>query len=159
MKKNILIIIGVIVAIIFLLIGAIYVFINNYEEKGVIRGYKDKKEYYGEGFQDYVDYCKYLYDNEFDDKFCNNKLYNKVRKEDIDNIKGYFENFEGWMETEDRLDEYDFKQESISAGDYIYISTKEGEPIGESAYGKYDNYSICFYDIETHILYYIHSNM
>ena len=81
MKRNILIIIGIIVAVLIVSIGAIYVFINNYEEKGVIRGYIDKNEYYGEGIQDYVDYCKYFYDNEFDDKFCDNKLYNKVTKE------------------------------------------------------------------------------
>ena len=52
---------------------------------------------------------------------------NKKRK-DINNIKGYFDNFEGWMEAEDRMNEY-------------------------------DDYTICFYDIEKHMLYYIHSNI
>lgn len=159
MKKKILIIIGIIVSVLVLSIGVLYVFIINYEEKGVLRGYKEKNEYYGEGFQDYVDYCKYLYHKDFDDKFCNNKLYNKVTQEDIDNIKGYFENFKGWMKTKNRMQEYDFKQESISVGDYFYINSKEGEPIGEGTYDKYDSYSVCLYDIETHTLYYIHSNI
>ena len=159
MKKNIFIVIGIIVGVLVLSIGAIYLFLTNYEHKGVIRGYKGKKEFYGEGIQDHVDYCKYLYDNEFDKKFRNNKLYKKVTKIDINNIKGYFDNFEGWMEAEDRMNEYDFSKDSISVGDYIYIDTKEGEPIGKSTYEKYDDYSICFYDIEKHMLYYIHSNI
>ena len=64
------------------------------------------------------------------------------------------------MKSESRLDEYDFDTSVINEGDYVKIVTKEGQPInGDSTYGKYDNYSIYFFDIETLTLYYIHNNI
>ena len=63
------------------------------------------------------------------------------------------------MKTSNRLNEYDFLNDYISEGDYFYIKTKEGEKIGNSYYGKYDNYTIYFFDTDQNILYYIHSNM
>ena len=62
------------------------------------------------------------------------------------------------MKTENRLDEYDFNQTCISAGDYVLIKTKEGEPIGDSYYEKYDNYTLYFFDTESLTLFYIHNN-
>ena len=48
---------------------------------------------------------------------------------------------------------------SISEGDYVLIETKEGKPIGDSFYGKYDNYSVYFFDTDSCVLYYLHSNI
>lgn len=70
------------------------------------------------------------------------------------NVINYFYNFEQ-LEKEN----YDFNCNNINEGDYYYIKTKEGEKIGDSKYDKYDNYSIYLYDIESHTLYYIHSNI
>ena len=54
---------------------------------------------------------------------------------------------------------YDFDTSIITEGDYVRIETKEGEEIGDSTYGKYDNYSVYFFDRETLTLYYIHNNI
>ena len=58
-----------------------------------------------------------------------------------------------------QLDEYDFNESIINEGDYVKIKTKEGQPIGNSKYKKYDNYNVYFFDSETKTLYYIHSNI
>lgn len=120
------------------------------------KGYNYKEEYYDEnGFQDYTDYAKYIYPSQ--SVIINNDNYKKITKEDIEDIKGYFNDFRNWMSS--RLDEYDFDDSMINEGDYVRIRTKEGEKIGNSQYNKYDNYSIYFFDIETLTLYYIHNNI
>ena len=112
-----------------------------------------------ESFQDYTDFCIYRYDSssaiEADSK------YEKVTEDDIERVAGYFTNFEMWMKEEKRLDEYSFDQSCITAGDLWYVKTKEGQPIGSSgsAYGKYDNYTVYFFDVESLTLYFIHSNI
>lgn len=122
------------------------------------KGYIDKQEYYDKnGFQDYTDYAKYIYSSE--DIIENNNDYKKITKEEIEIIKGYFENFYSFIKTSNRLDEYDFDENIINEGDYIRIITKEGKKIGDSKYEKYDNYSIYFFDVETLTLYYIHNNI
>ena len=122
---------------------------------GIPDGYIDKKEYYDkDGFQDYTDYAKYLYASK--DVIINNKEYKKIEQDDIQNIIGYFEDFSGWMKAADRLSEFNFDINNINEGDYVKIKTKEGQKVGN---GKYDNYSIYFFDIETLTLYYIHNNI
>ena len=143
----------VLVVFIFLLTGC-----SQADIVGIPKGYIEKFEFYDkEGFQDYTDYAKYIYsDNKH---FINNSEYKKVSDDDIENIKGYFENFKGWMKAAERLDEYDFDDKIINEGDYVKIKTKEGQPIGNSKYKKYDNYHVYFFDSETNTLYYIHSNI
>ena len=77
----------------------------------------------------------------------------------MDNIKSYFNDFKSVMESKERLNEYDFDIDSITENDYVRIITKEGTPIGDSTYGKFDNYSIFLFDSETLTLYYIHNNI
>jgi len=109
------------------------------------------------GFQDYTDYCVYQYDT----ISCidADSHYRFVTDADIQKITGYFSNFQQWMETEKRLNEYTFDESCITVGDYFYIQTKEGQPIGSGRYGVYDNYSVYFFDKETMTLYYIHNNI
>ena len=66
-----------------------------------------------------------------------------------------------WVETSDGdlKANYDFDKNVISAGDFFYIETKAVEPVGKEAYGKYDNYSVYYFDIDTNVLYYFHSNI
>ena len=52
--------------------------------------------------------------------------------------------------------EYDFDVNIISDGDYFIIKTKNQD---DSWYDLYDNYSVYFFDFESHILYYIHFNI
>lgn len=151
-KKHI---IGILVFILIILIAWYISF-----DKAIIRGYYDKEEHYDpNGWQDYTDYCKYYYSEEYDKVFSKNKKYSLVRDEDISNIKSYFNNFSNWMSLLDRSDEYDFKLSNITSGDYVYINDREGEKIGDSYYEKYEDYTVYFYDTEQHTLYYIHSNI
>ena len=125
---------------------------------GIPDGYIDKEEYYDkDGFQDYTDYAKYLYDSK--DVIINNKEYKKIEQDDIQNIIGYFEDFSGWVKAADRLSEFDFDINNINEGDYVKIKTKEGQKIANGKYETYDNYSVYFFDIETLTLYYIHNNI
>ena len=125
---------------------------------GIPDGYIDKEEYYDkDGFQDYTDYAKYLYASK--DVIINNKEYKKIEQDDIQNIIGYFEDFSGWMKAADILSEFNFDINNINEGYYVKIKTKEGQKITNGKYGKYDNYSIYFFDIETLTLYYIHNNI
>lgn len=125
---------------------------------GIPDGYIDKEEYYDkDGFRDYTDYAKYLYDSK--DIIINNKEYKKIEQDDIQNIIGYFEDFSGWMKVADRLSEFDFDINNINEGDYVKIKTKEGHKITNGKYGKYDNYYIYFFDIETLTLHYLHNSV
>lgn len=120
---------------------------------GIPKGYVDKDEHYEQdGFQHYIDYAKYIYSST--EIIIDNNKYSKVTKEDIFGIKGYFEDFRDSMESNNRLNEYDFDEGIINEGDYIRIKTKEGEKIGDSKYEKYDDYSIYYFDIETHYIIY-----
>ena len=122
-------------------------------------GFISKEEHFdSKGFQDYTDYCKYQYASM--EPFLRDERYHEISSdEEIANVAGYFEDFRAWMQAGDRLHEYDFDTACINQGDYVLILTKEGQAIGTSAYGKYDHYSVCFFDTESLILYYIHNNI
>ncbi len=123
----------------------------HYKDKMILKGYYEKEEYFQEdGFQDHTDYCKYFYKKLDDDKFINNIKYEIVKEENIEGLKGYFGDTRNWMNIEGRSKEFDFNNDIISIGDYYYLDLKES---------GYNNYNVYFYDIETHILYYIHSNI
>ena len=123
------------------------------------KGYSSAEEHFdSNGFQDYTDYCKYIYPENSAERFAA-KGYSEVNEADVENLAGYFENFSGWMEVENRSGEFDFDASCINEGDYFIIESKEGTPIGSSAYGKYDDYTVYFFDIETDTLYYIHTNI
>lgn len=120
------------------------------------------REFYTEGeFQDYTDYGIYTY-LDFDETILmQNPYFEKIT--DTQAVLSYIENFEGWValcpEDSELAIHYDFDDRQIDEQDYIYIDTKEGQPIGSSAYGKFDNYDIYFFDTDTWMLYYFHSNI
>ena len=149
--------------IIFLFLLIVNVFTGcsmRFSNSAVLPGYVDKVEFFDEdGFQDYTDYCKYFYDENGAQKFYESERYQFVGKNEIDNVKGYFENLEMCMESMGRSAEYDFNDNCISEGDYVFINTKEGTPVGNTYYGKYENYSVYFFDTESRTLYYIHNNI
>lgn len=155
-KNKILIAILLILNIVFI-IGAIY-FLKQNTFSTIPKGYTAKEEYFDKnGFQDYTDFAKYTYSNK--EIITNNKQYRKITEKDIDEIKGYFEDFYKCMDAQNRLNEYKFDINTINEGDYVLIKTKEGKEIGNSQYGKYDNYSVYLFDSETLTLYYIHNNI
>ena len=125
---------------------------------GIPNGYIDKYEYYQkDGFQDYTDYAKYIYSSK--DDVIKDKKYKKILSKDVDDIKGYFDDFSLSMESSNRMDEYDFDDSIISEGDYVRVETKEVEKVGDYEYGKYENYSVYFFDVDSLTLYYIHNNV
>ena len=127
-------------------------------DENIPRGYTDYAEYFDEeGFQDYVDYCWYQYNSAENVKL--RSAYQEITDSEVPRVNGYFDNFHGWMEASDRMEQYDFDPSCINIGDSMLLFTKEGQHIGAADYGKYDNYSLYFFDKETARLYYIHSNI
>lgn len=125
------------------------------DNRYIPNGYINKEEHYDvNGFQDYTDYAKYTYYSK--DIILNNNDYKKVTSNDFESIKNYLENFRGWMETDNRLDEYDFDENIINEGDYFCIINENDKEIN---YLNYDNYSIYYFDVETLTLYYMHNNI
>ena len=113
-------------------------------------GFVSKEEHFQQGgFQDYTDYAKYVYESS--SAFEKSSDYSPVSESDINTIKGYTDNFKGWMSTDDRLSEYDFDDSCITAGDYYRLRIKYKD-------NPYSDYTLWFFDAETYILYYFHSN-
>lgn len=128
--------------------------------------YQDMVMYTEGGFQDYTDYAIYSYGDLDEPALDNSKYFLKITSDDIENILSYIDNFEQWVEVfksgsdeSELATHYAFDESIIGENDYIYIRTKEGAPIGNSTYGKFDNYSIYFFDVDTNTLYYFHNNI
>lgn len=139
-------ILGLFFAIIFAVLFPSQDTLNN-----VPPGYVSKVEHMDpNGFQDYTDYCKYVYSSW--EIFENNGNYKTATEEDAEMLEGYFRDFYSWMETEDRLSEFDFDFECINAGDLFDIKL-------DNYFSDYDNYTVRFFDKETCTLYYIHQNI
>jgi len=113
----------------------------------------DKKEcFYGDGAQDYSDYCKYFYNVDSAKEFKESRKYKKVSDSDIEDIKSYFEDFKESIKETNLYSKFDFDFESqVKCGDYFYIVSKDG-------YDKFGYYDIYYLDMSNYTLYYIHSN-
>ena len=105
----------------------------------IIEGYSNCEEYYSDGFQDYIDYCKYFYKESEDKKFEENSYYSIVTKENIDDIKSYFDKFP--YESMEDSNKYDFETDNINEGDYYSLRAGSNN----------DNYSVFLYDVNSHI--------
>ncbi len=122
--------------------------------------YESSDCYYGEGFQDYTDYCKYYFSkDDVVEILEKNKYFKQVKVNDIEEVKSYFENFNGGVEYEEFKDNYDFKYECIDTSDYFYIENKDTYEKYENYPDKYSAYNVYFFDVQTKTLYYIHSNI
>ena len=81
-------------------------------------------------------------------------------------LLGYIDNFENWVNVTREGDDdnalvvnYHFSRADIDESDYLYIYDREGKPIGDVAYSKYDYYNVYFFDSQTTTLYYFHNNI
>ena len=81
-------------------------------------------------------------------------------------LLGYIDNFENWVNVKREDDDdnalvvnYHFSRADIDESDYLYIYDREGKPIGDGAYSKYDYYNVYFFDSQTTTLYYFHNNI
>ncbi len=164
MIKKILIVLSSVLVLLFLLVNIANQLFSKLFEDPIIASlpkYEDSDCYYGEGFQDFTDYCKYYFPKNDDilEALKVNKYLKPVTDEDVEEIKGYFENFKGWVEFQEYKDKYDFRYESVDTSDYFYIENEDTCETYENCPDKYDNYDVYFFDVETKILYFIHSNI
>lgn len=121
---------------------------------------EDKNIYSDGGFGDFTNYGEYILNDKSIAKLKNSKWYKQVTEDDIENIKSYFENYEESVSDTNFAANYLFNKDvQIKKGDYYYIYTLEGKPIGNSKYRKFDNYDVYYVDIETNTVYYIHTNI
>ena len=122
------------------------------------------REYHtGGGIQDHTDYAKYAYS---DAPIEDSQYFIQMDEAAVSELDSYIDNFEGWVAAIAASDlknefvvNYDFDRGAVNAGDYCCIFDREGDPIGQSEYRKYESYSFCFFDMESSTLFYFHSNI
>ncbi len=122
----------------------------------------ESKEFYTSGgFQDYTDYAKYFYDSITVEDLESSEYFTVTTDEDVEEILLHIDDFEGWVEAVggELKENYDFDRSIVTVGDYFCIETKDGEPIGQGFYEKFDNYSVYYFDVDAQILYYFHNNI
>ena len=112
-------------------------------------------------FQDFTDYGVFTYDSITAEDLEGTGYFTEVTAADSGEILAHIDNFEEWVTViGGELEEaYHFDPSALSEGDYCYIDTKYGQPIGNGTYDKFDHYTVYFFDMETQILYYFHSNI
>lgn len=151
-----------VVIIFMILFTVLSLFGCNYYKKNhgiTLPKYDIEECYWGEGFQDYTDYCKYVYNETSIKKFETHAKFEKVTDSDIENIKSYFEDFGERVKDEKYYDKYDFDfQSQIKTGDYFCIIAKEEIEVVEGVFDKFYNYNVYYVDMSKCILYFIHSN-
>ncbi len=85
-------------------------------------GYIDKVEHFDKyAWMDSTDYAYYKYSSDGEKLFKNNGDFLKVKKDDIDVLVKFYENFKEWMSLEERESEFDMKKTCITEGDYYRI--------------------------------------
>ena len=95
-----------------------------------------------------------------------NEYFKPVTAESKTELLGYIDEFEQVIdamrdgdEGADLVNNYRFSRDDIDGSDYLYIYDREGKPIGDGAYSKYDYYNVYFFDSQTTTLYYFHNNI
>ena len=94
------------------------------------------------------------------------EYFKPVTAESETELLGYIDEFEQVIDSlrdgdegADLVNNYRFSRDDIDGSDYLYIYDREGKPIGDGAYSKYDYYNVYFFDSQTTTLYYFHSNI
>ena len=114
------------------------------------------------GFGDSTDYGIYTFPGA---KLEDSEYFEPVTAESKNELLGYLDNFENWVnvtrEDDDNtlFENYHFSRADIDESDYLYISDRDGEAIGDGVYSKYDSYNVYFFDSQTTTLYYFHNNI
>lgn len=116
--------------------------------------YESEEFYTSGGFQDYTDYAKYTYKTVPTRDLETSAYFRVTTAEAVEEILSYVENFEGWVEAVggELKEHYDLDKTVISEGDYFYIALRDEQ-------GKFDNYTVYYFDVDAQILYYFHNNI
>ena len=117
------------------------------------------KEFYTEGvWQDFTDYGVWVFSPFAESKLEENPYFERVT--DVEDLCSYIDCYEGRISEESELSEhYHFEKTWIDTEDYYFLYTKEGDPIGNTTYRKFDNYDLYIFDLDTWTLYFFHSNI
>lgn len=115
------------------------------------------------GFGDSTDYGIYTFPGA---KPEDSEYFKPVTAESETELLGYIDEFEQVIDSlrdgdegADLVNNYRFSRDDIDESDYLYIYDREGKPIGDGAYSKYDYYNVYFFDSQTTTLYYFHNNI
>ena len=163
MKKFCLILSAIILGICLLVSMMFFGFLYSHQKSVIssLPDYESREFYTSGGFQDYTDYAKYFYDSITAQDLESSEHFTVTTDEDVEEILLHIDDFERAVAVtaEELRENYDFDKSIVSEGDFFYIETKEGEPIGQGTYDKFDNYSVYYFDIDAQILYYFHHNI
>ena len=163
MKKICLILLEIILGICLLVSMMFFGFLYSHQKSVIssLPDYESKLFYTIDGFQDYTDYAKYIYDNITIQDLKSSEYFTMTTANDVEEILLHIDDFEGWVEAcgGELKENYDFDKSIVSEGDFFYIETKEGESIGQRTYRKFENYDVYYFDVDAQILYYFHNNI
>lgn len=164
MKKLGFILLSIILLLILLPAMLLFgLWVHNYQKSVLasLPDYESREFYTSGGFQDYTDYAKYFYDSITAQDLELSEHFTVTTDEDVEEILLHINDFEGAVEVtaEELRENYDFDRSIVTEGDYFCIETKDGEPIGQGFYEKFDNYSVYYFDVDAQILYYFHHNI
>lgn len=94
------------------------------------------------------------------------EYFKHVTAESKNELLGYIDEFEQVIDSlrdgdegADLVNNYRFSRDDIDESDYLYIYDREGKPMGDGTYSKYDYYNVYFFDSQTTTLYYFHNNI
>ena len=134
-----------------LMCGAILAGCGNSEApKQVLKGYSDSETYSdGDESSTQQNFSKYTYDKSYDSKFSKDENYTKVTSKNKEDITGYFQDFDTWGTTSSFSDHYCIADENVNVSS---VGQRKAVKI-------YHEYSVYYYDTESHTLYYIHNNL
>ena len=115
------------------------------------------------GFGDSTDYGIYTFPGA---KPEDSEYFKPVTAESKTELLGYIDEFEQVIDSlrngdegADLVNNYRFSRDDIDESDYLYISDRDGEAIGDGVYSKYDSCNVYFFDSQTTTLYYFHNNI
>lgn len=115
------------------------------------------------GFGDSTDYGIYTFPGASPGE---SEYFKPVTAESKTELLGYIDEFEQVIDSlrdgdegADLVNNYRFSRADIDESDYLYIYDREGKPIGDGVYSKYDSYNVYFFDSQTTTLYYFHNNI
>ena len=94
------------------------------------------------------------------------EYFKPVTAESKTELLGYIDEFEQVIDSlrdgdegADLVNNYRFSRADIDESDYLYISARGGEAIGDGVYSKYNSYNVYFFDSQTTTLHYFRNNI
>ncbi len=119
--------------------------------------YEDRIFFEGGNGSGFTDYGKYIYTDEID--FSVNPYFKRLTEADIEMLAEYEKAFSEFVQKEYFKEDYDFSMKLADTEDYLYIANKDNKEAYSVYKGVLDAFDIYFFDAQTKILYFMHSNI